>query len=103
MAAGSLTLGGNLSITLGPLSRNDETLGSLDTSRKLCAMLVLFLIWTLFRQLTHIPLRSTGIVTVRRKVFSEVRHCDTFSPGGGADSHTRYLRRGICYRRAPGC
>ena len=101
MAAGSLTLGGNLSITLGPLGRNDETLGSLDTSGRIYAMLVLFLIWTLFCQLIHIALRSTGIVTVRRRVFSEVRH-HTSIPGGGADSHTRYLRRGICYRRTSG-
>ena len=48
MAAGSLTLGGNLSIALGPLGRNGEALGSLNTSGKLSAMLVLFCIWTLF-------------------------------------------------------
>ena len=41
MAAGSLTLGGNLSIALGPLGRNGEALGSLNTSGKLAAMLVL--------------------------------------------------------------
>lgn len=40
MAAGSLTLGGNLSIALGPLGRNGEALGSLNTSGKLSAMLV---------------------------------------------------------------
>ena len=102
MAAGSLTLGGNLSITLGPLGRNDETLGSLDASGKFYAMLVLFLVWTFFRQLIHIALRSTDIVTVRRRVFSEVRH-HTFIPGGSADNYTRYLRRGICYRRTSGC
>jgi len=44
MAAGSLTLGGNLSIALGPLGRNGEALGSLNTSGKLAAMLVLFCI-----------------------------------------------------------
>jgi len=38
MAAGSLTLGGNLSIALGPLGRNGEALGSLNTSGKLAAM-----------------------------------------------------------------
>ncbi|KAF9788556.1 DUF500-domain-containing protein [Thelephora terrestris] len=38
MAAGSLTLGGNLSIALGPLGRNGEALGSLNTSGKLSAM-----------------------------------------------------------------
>ena len=39
MAHGSLTLGGNLSIALGPLGRNGEALGSLNTSGKLAAML----------------------------------------------------------------
>ena len=42
MAAGSLTLGGNLSIALGPLGRNGEALGSLNTSGKLAAMSDLF-------------------------------------------------------------
>ena len=102
MAAGSLTLGGNLSIALGPLGRNGEALGSLNTSGKLSAMSVLFLIWTLFYRLIRIALRSTGIVIVRRKVFSEVRH-GTFIPSGGADNHTRHLRRGICYRRTSRC
>jgi len=40
MAAGSLTLGGNLSIALGPLGRNGEALGSLNTSGKVAAMFV---------------------------------------------------------------
>ncbi|KAF5377181.1 hypothetical protein D9615_006335 [Tricholomella constricta] len=38
MAAGSLTLGGNLSLALGPLGRNGEALGSLNTSGKVAAM-----------------------------------------------------------------
>ncbi|KAG6857598.1 hypothetical protein H0H87_010166 [Tephrocybe sp. NHM501043] len=38
MAAGSLTLGGNLSIALGPLGRNGEAIGSLNTSGKVAAM-----------------------------------------------------------------
>ena len=38
MAAGSLTLGGNLSIAVGPLGRNGEALGSLNSSGKLAAM-----------------------------------------------------------------
>ncbi|KAG6891084.1 hypothetical protein C0995_014174 [Termitomyces sp. Mi166 len=38
MAAGSLTLGGNLSIALGPLGRNGEALGSLNTSGKVAAI-----------------------------------------------------------------
>lgn len=73
MAAGSLTLGGNLSIALGPLGRNGEALGSVNTSGKVAAMLVIFRIWTLFHKLIHVAPRSTGIAIVRRKVFSEVR------------------------------
>jgi lipid-binding SYLF domain-containing protein len=38
MSAGSLTLGGNLSIALGPLGRNGEALGSVSTSGKVAAM-----------------------------------------------------------------
>lgn len=38
MAAGSLTLGGNVSIALGPLGRNGEASGSVNTSGKLAAM-----------------------------------------------------------------
>ncbi|KAI4522898.1 DUF500-domain-containing protein [Schizophyllum commune Loenen D] len=38
MAAGSLTLGGNMSIALGPLGRNGEALGSLNTKGKMAAM-----------------------------------------------------------------
>lgn len=38
MAAGSLTLGGNLSLAVGPLGRNGEALGSLNTSGKVAAM-----------------------------------------------------------------
>ena len=40
MAAGNVTLGGNLSIAVGPLGRNGEALGSVNTSGKLAAMLV---------------------------------------------------------------
>ena len=40
MAAGSLTLGGNMSIALGPLGRNGEALGSLNTKGKMAAMYV---------------------------------------------------------------
>ena len=40
MAAGSVTLGGNLSIAVGPLGRNGEALGSLNTSGKMAAMFV---------------------------------------------------------------
>jgi len=38
MAAGSLTLGGNLSIAVGPLGRNGEATGALNTSGTLAAM-----------------------------------------------------------------
>ncbi|KAI3621901.1 duf500 and sh3 domain protein [Moniliophthora roreri] len=38
MAAGSLTLGGNASIAVGPLGRNGEATGSLNTNGKLAAM-----------------------------------------------------------------
>ncbi|KAH9849567.1 DUF500-domain-containing protein [Lenzites betulinus] len=38
MSAGSLTLGGNLSIAVGPLGRNGEAIGSLNTSGKVAAM-----------------------------------------------------------------
>ena len=38
MSAGSLTLGGNLSVAVGPLGRNGEALGSLNTSGKVAAM-----------------------------------------------------------------
>ncbi|KAI5124477.1 hypothetical protein M0805_008359 [Coniferiporia weirii] len=38
MSAGSLTLGGNMSIALGPLGRNGEALGSLNTSGRVAAM-----------------------------------------------------------------
>lgn len=43
MAAGSLSLGGNMSLALGPLGRNGEAIGSLNTSGKVAAMLVLSL------------------------------------------------------------
>ncbi|KAK0208417.1 hypothetical protein DFS33DRAFT_1271670 [Desarmillaria ectypa] len=38
MAAGSLTLGGNMSLAVGPLGRNGEAVGSLNTSGKVAAM-----------------------------------------------------------------
>ncbi|KIM47927.1 hypothetical protein M413DRAFT_439623 [Hebeloma cylindrosporum] len=38
MAAGSLTLGGNMSIALGPLGRNGEASGALNTNGKVAAM-----------------------------------------------------------------
>ncbi|KAF8922224.1 hypothetical protein CPB85DRAFT_1266438 [Mucidula mucida] len=38
MAAGSLTLGGNMSIAVGPLGRNGEAVGSINTGGKVAAM-----------------------------------------------------------------
>jgi lipid-binding SYLF domain-containing protein len=38
MSAGSLTLGGNMSLALGPLGRNGEAIGSVNTSGKVAAM-----------------------------------------------------------------
>ncbi|TFK36792.1 hypothetical protein BDQ12DRAFT_633018 [Crucibulum laeve] len=38
MAAGSLTLGGNMSIALGPLGRNGEATGAVNTNGKVAAM-----------------------------------------------------------------
>ncbi|EGO02744.1 hypothetical protein SERLA73DRAFT_176098 [Serpula lacrymans var. lacrymans S7.3] len=38
MSSGSLTLGGNMSIAIGPLGRNGEASGSLNTSGKVAAM-----------------------------------------------------------------
>jgi hypothetical protein len=38
MSAGSLTLGGNMSIAVGPLGRNGEAIGSLNSKGKVAAM-----------------------------------------------------------------
>ena len=40
MAAGSLTLGGNMSLAVGPLGRNGEASGALSTKGKVAAMFV---------------------------------------------------------------
>ncbi len=40
MAAGSLTLGGNMSLAIGPLGRNGEASGALSTKGKVAAMFV---------------------------------------------------------------
>ena len=50
MAAGSLTLGGNLSVAVGPLGRNGEALGSVNTKGKVAAMYVV-LIYVVERKL----------------------------------------------------
>ena len=41
MAAGSLTLGGNMSVALGPLGRNGEASSSLNTSGHVAMMRVM--------------------------------------------------------------
>lgn len=38
MSAGSLTLGGNMSIAVGPLGRNGEATGAINSSGKVAAM-----------------------------------------------------------------
>jgi lipid-binding SYLF domain-containing protein len=38
MSAGNLTLGGNMSVAVGPLGRNGEAIGSLNSSGKVAAM-----------------------------------------------------------------
>jgi hypothetical protein len=43
MAAGSLTLGGNMSLAVGPLGRNGEASGALSTKGKVAAMFVTIL------------------------------------------------------------
>jgi hypothetical protein len=40
MAAGSLTLGGNMSLAVGPMGRNGEASGALSTKGKVAAMFV---------------------------------------------------------------
>lgn len=40
MAAGSLNLGGNMSLAVGPLGRNAEGMGALNTKGKVAAMYV---------------------------------------------------------------
>jgi lipid-binding SYLF domain-containing protein len=45
MAAGSLTLGGNMSIAVGPIGRNGEASGSLNTSGSVAAMLEPFTVF----------------------------------------------------------
>lgn len=40
MAAGSLNLGGNMSLAVGPLGRNAEGMGAVNTKGKVAAMCV---------------------------------------------------------------
>lgn len=67
MSAGSLTLGGNLSIALGPLGRNGEALGSVSTSGKVAAMFVIYSTLDILETDCF-----TGIATARRRACSGV-------------------------------
>lgn len=66
MAAGSVTLGGNLSIAVGPLGRNGEALGSVNSSGKLAAMCVASLVAFPSSYSTFI----TGTATRKQEVSS---------------------------------
>ena len=66
MAAGSLTLGGNMSLAVGPLGRNGEASGALNTSGKVAAMFVQCC-WSRHALLSD---ALSGIATRRRVAFS---------------------------------
>jgi hypothetical protein len=68
MAAGSLTLGGNMSVAVGPLGRNGEASSSLNTSGSVATMRV---------NISEEPIHRTeindiGTPTPRPRAFSEV-------------------------------
>ena len=67
MAAGSLTLGGNMSLAVGPLGRNGEASGALSTKGKVAAMFVHYI--TLISNPSHL---LSGTATRRRVAFSVV-------------------------------
>lgn len=68
MAAGSLTLGGNMSLAVGPLGRNGEASGTLSTKGKVAAMFVHYITFISNTRLT--PL--SGTATRRPAAFSVV-------------------------------
>jgi lipid-binding SYLF domain-containing protein len=68
MAAGSLTLGGNMSLAVGPLGRNGEASGALSTKGKVAAMFVHY-ITLISNTLSHL---LSGTATRRRAAFSVV-------------------------------
>lgn len=55
MAAGSLTLGGNMSLAVGPLGRNGEASGAVNSSGKVAAMSVFLPFPSLSLPLRHLP------------------------------------------------
>lgn len=65
MAAGSLTLGGNMSLALGPLGRNGEASGALNTDGKIAAMCVQIPLLS--------PNRSDRCVSLCRYSYSKTR------------------------------
>jgi Las17-binding protein actin regulator len=69
MAAGSLTLGGNMSLAIGPLGRNGEASGALSTKGKVAAMFVRHV--TLIFNESHPPPLS-GTATRKHAAFSVV-------------------------------
>lgn len=67
MAAGSLTLGGNMSLAVGPLGRNGEASGTLSTKGKVAAMFVLY-----YPHLQYSSHLLSGTATRRPAAFSVV-------------------------------
>lgn len=68
MAAGSLTLGGNMSLAVGPLGRNGEASGALSTKGKVAAMFAHY-ITIISNTSSHL---LSGTATRRRAAFSVV-------------------------------
>src|SRR6266436_1409924 len=70
MSAGSLTLGGNMSIAFGPLGRNGEATGSINSSGKMAAMSVGSLAPISSFLTSYTPI-TTGTAIQRRGDYSE--------------------------------
>lgn len=68
MSAGSITLGGNMSVALGPLGRNGEASGSLNTSGKVAAT---YAPAVCIVSLATNTVQTTGIVIQRQRDSSE--------------------------------
>lgn len=64
MAAGSLTLGGNMSLAVGPLGRNGEATGALNTKGRIAAMFVHNSIPTLSHLLSGTAIRRRAAFSV---------------------------------------
>lgn len=87
MAAGSLTLGGNMSIALGPLGRNGEAFGSVNSGGKIAAM---------YGVISHSPHQTCASHITHITLPSQVLLLED------ARALRRRLTRGLCHRRAPG-